>query len=127
MTSDLTNIIEIKWTDLILFFISDYYDGPIEGLAYYKGELVRFRCDQETLFNKQRLYLIEKLSEQELVYELKEKKDFEENVGTHWSFDKDGNPLPRVIKASELQKRYYSNKQRKPNFSSAKIIAWTMY
>lgn len=33
---------EINWC-----FISDYYDGPIEGLLYYKDKIWKFCCFRE--------------------------------------------------------------------------------
>lgn len=47
---DLGNLPQIHPEELTLIFISNYYDAPIERLAYYQKQIVRFICTDETLF-----------------------------------------------------------------------------
>lgn len=60
-------------SELQLLFIASYFDGPIKGLAKYRGQIVRFVVEPETLFTGKELYRIEQLSEEELQYELEKK------------------------------------------------------
>lgn len=118
----------IDESELQLLFIASYYDGPIEGLAKYRGQIVRFVVEPETLFTGKELYRIEKLSEEELQYELEEKALFEREVGTHWSFDEvSGEPLPRWL-ADEQSCKAYFNKQKQQQekiFPPVLTLGWS--
>ncbi len=116
----------IQWNSLKLFFISDYFDIPLKGLAYFQNQLVHFSCTDDTLFTDDPIYLIEHLSQEELQYQLSEKHEFENNVGTHWSFDENGNPLVSSFKDQQLSKEYFDKQKLKqsPSFQPRIAIAF---
>jgi hypothetical protein len=83
-----------------IIFCSSYYDMPLAGLARHQNAFCWFAGDYDT-----GTYTLYSLDEQAVAEELENKRDFEELVGTHWSFD-----VPReerVQRARELQAQYY--------------------
>jgi uncharacterized beta-barrel protein YwiB (DUF1934 family) len=102
---------EIKWC-----FISDYYDGPIEGLLYYKNKIWKFCCFKEDVPD-QEIYVILRLSDQELADEIKSKLRFEEMVGTHFSYDEKGQRLPDSNANQKTQQEYFKNKAESKIFT----------
>jgi hypothetical protein len=94
---------EVHW-----FFIEDYFDGPISGLARWRGQTVAFTCFADD-FPDEHMYVftLHALNDAELKEELRIKEKFEKMVSTHWSFDKTGQPLPRISQDAESQKRFY--------------------
>ncbi|MEL7363638.1 MAG: hypothetical protein AAFN13_16300, partial [Bacteroidota bacterium] len=65
---DVLKLAEIPRQELTLRFISNYYDGPIEGLVAYQDRLCAFSCFEEDIPG-QSLYVLEALSEEELEHE----------------------------------------------------------
>jgi hypothetical protein len=47
---------EVQW-----FFIENYYDGPISGLAIFKNQIVQFCCFQEDI-PEHYIYVLHQLS-----------------------------------------------------------------
>lgn len=113
---------EIKW-----HFISDYWGGPISGLAYFQGDLYRFCCFPEDVPN-QEVYVLHFLTEEEKVRELAEKARFEAHVGTHWSYDHDGQQLPHVPRCPDQQLRYFEERhkrlQKPPEPKDRPVAVW---
>lgn len=99
---------EVTW-----FFISDYWAGPVAGLAFFEGQLFRFCCFPEDV-PEQRIYVLQVLTEEEKARELAEKERFEQLMGTHWSYDLHGQPLPHIVRAPELQQSYLKEKKERP-------------
>lgn len=96
---------ELRW-----HFIADYYDGPISGLAFFREHLYRFCCFPEDI-PEHHVYVLHELTPDELVEELRIKTKFEILVGTHCSFDREGKPLPRVLRPEESSKRFYDEEK----------------
>ncbi|BCU75373.1 hypothetical protein [Luteolibacter sp. LG18] len=112
---------EVKW-----YFISDYYDGPIAGLAVFRGRILWFSCFEEDIA-QHTLYVLQELSDEELEYEIEQKERFERMVGTHLSFDLSGEPLPRVTASEECQARYFRECEHERFFLGPlprPIVAW---
>ena len=111
---------EVRWR-----FISDYYDGPISGLAQFHGRIFRFCCFPEDI-PEQHLFVLHEISQEELAEELRVKAKFEELVGTHWSFDSEGKPLPQVARSEELSKRFYEEEKPPRNHEPRErpLVAW---
>jgi hypothetical protein len=67
-----------------IVFVSTYYDGPLEGLTKYKGQLCKFTCveDDDQYF----YYDLYSLTAWEKIKELWKKKKFELCIGYHWSY-----------------------------------------
>lgn len=119
----------IDKTELQLVFISSYFDGPIEGLVKYRGQIVRFVAEPETLFTENVRYRIEQLSQEELQYELEQKALFEREVGTHWSFDElTGQPLPRWLADVERTNAYFDSQKKlqKKLFPPSIVLGWSI-
>ena len=69
--------------------------------------------------------MLHELTPQELAHALERKAKFEEYVGTHWSFDEDGKPLPHVLRPRELWQRFYdAEKGDRPDARDRPIVAW---
>lgn len=111
---------EVRWR-----FISDYYDGPISGLLDFRGRMYRFCCFPEDIPD-QRIYVLHELSPEELTDSLRCKARFEELVGTHWSFDDQGKPLPSVARKPESVRQFYEGRTRTPapHPQDKPIVAW---
>ena len=111
---------EVRW-----HFIADYYDGPIAGLAFFRERIHRFCCFQEDIPD-QCVYVLHELTPRELEVELLAKKNFEDSVGTHWSFDEEGKPLPPVKLSREVSEKYYEGKapMRSPEPWDRPVVAW---
>lgn len=111
---------EIKW-----YFIGDYYDGPISGLAYFRDQIYRFCCFQEDI-PEHYIYVLQQLTTAELAEEMRIKEKFEALVGTHWSFDKDGNPFPRVLFSGEMSKKFFEEEKpaAPPQPWDRTVVAW---
>jgi hypothetical protein len=121
----LTDVFRVNCNDVRWYFIADYYDGPISGLAFFRSRLYRFCCFPEDI-PKQHIYVLQDLTAAELMEELRIKAKFETLVGTHWSFDKEGNPLPCALKIAESQQRFYAEEKcdLSPAPGDRPIIAW---
>jgi len=111
---------EVRW-----HFTADYYDGPISGLAFCRGRLYRFCCFPEDI-PQHHVYVLHELTPEEMREELRIKEKFETLVGTHWSFDAEGRPLPHVQHPKELAQRFYDEEKfdRRPDPRDRPIIAW---
>ena len=121
----LTEALQVKPSEVRWHFIADYYDGPISGLAFFQERLYRFCCFQEDI-PEHHVYVLHELTAEELAEELRSKVKFESLVGTHYSFDREGMPLPHVLRSDELQKRFYA--EEKPDRSAEPwdrpVVAW---
>ncbi|HEY3320956.1 MAG TPA: hypothetical protein VGP72_10865 [Planctomycetota bacterium] len=124
-SSILTEALRVKSSEVRWHFIADYYDGPISGLAFFRERLYRFCCFPEDL-PEQHIYVLHELSHEELKEELRIKEKFEALVGTHWSFDRDGNPLPPAVRPEESLKRFYDEEkfERSAEPSDRPLVAW---
>jgi hypothetical protein len=110
---------EVRW-----HFIADYYDAPISGLAFYRNRLFQFCCFREDIPNHH-TYVLHEVTPQELTRALDRKAKFEQCVGTHWSFDKEGKPLPHVLRPEESWKRFYDEEKRdRTDAGDHPIVAW---
>lgn len=117
--------LEVDPTEVRWFFIADYHDSPISGLATFRGRIFRFCCFPEDLPD-QHLYVLHALTPEELAEELRLKRAFEDAVGTHWSFDEAGRPLPEFEAPAEASKAYYEacGPMPSPHPSDRPIVAW---
>ncbi|WP_372365355.1 hypothetical protein [Candidatus Uabimicrobium sp. HlEnr_7] len=112
---------EIKWC-----FIANYYDGPISGLLHFEKAIYRFCCFEEDI-PEQHVYVIQKLTLSELNRELEDKVKFENMVGTHNSFDENGQPLPKNTNATKQSAKQYYDEQTKfknPSPWDQQVVAW---
>ncbi|MGC4014207.1 MAG: hypothetical protein QM755_06760 [Luteolibacter sp.] len=111
---------EVKW-----YFISDYYDYPIAGLAIFRGKVLWFSCFGEDI-PQHHIFVLQELSVEELEHELQGKEQFERMVGTYWSFDRNGDPLPTETASDELRAQYFRENKPTPFLGPLPrpIVAW---
>jgi hypothetical protein len=121
----LTNALRVNSTDVRWYFIADYYDAPVSGLAFFREHLYPFNCFPED-FPEHHIYVLHKLTPEELTEELRIKAKFEALVGTHWSFDRDGKPSPRVVRPKELWKGFYDEETfgTRADPRDRPVVAW---
>ena len=124
-SSILTPELRVRPDDVRWFFTADFYDGPISGLAMFRGRVCRFCCFSEDI-PEQHVYVLHDLSGDELGKELRLKEKIENLVGTHFSFDEMGEPLPHVLRPQDLASRFYVEEPPRPSPepSDSGIIAW---
>jgi hypothetical protein len=97
---------QIGFSEISWCFIADYYDRPVSGLLYFKDTIRYFCCFQEDM-PEQEIYVILNLSQEETAQLIREKEEFEAMVGTHWSFDRNGNRPAERSATPESAKQYY--------------------
>ncbi|MFA6286097.1 MAG: hypothetical protein WC661_01835 [Opitutaceae bacterium] len=117
--------LRVSSKEVLWHFIADFYDGPIAGLAVFKDEILQFCCLPEEIPH-QHIYALHRLSDAELAEELRVKAQFESLVGTHWSFDLDGKPLPRIDYPTEIARVFYEEEgmRQSPHPRDKPIVAW---
>ena len=113
--------------DAYMLWHSDYYDGPLSGLAVYKGKKVWFQCiewEDENLFNM-RIFNLHELSKEELEEEERWHQFFCDNVGYHCNYD-DGARADRGNEyTEESMKHFYDEAKKRPkrDYTNNKVIA----
>jgi hypothetical protein len=124
-SSILTQALRVSAREVLWHFTADYYDGPISGLAFFKERLYRFCCFPEDI-PQHHVYVLHELTAVEMAEELRLKAKFEELVGTHWSYDKDGKPLPEVLRSQESWKQFYGEEKfgHRPDPRDRPVVAW---
>lgn len=99
-----------------LYYIMDYYDVPLSGLCLYNNETYYFE------FIHEEIYGLFKLHEEDKYSILRQKKDFDEMVGSHWSFNKDtGKKEQQWYTPTGRETEYYSIYQDKQTFKKKLI------
>jgi len=121
----LTDALRVDPSEVRWHFVGDYYDGAISGLAYFRDRLYRFCCFPEDIPEHQ-VYVLHELAAEELAEELRIKAKFETLVGTHCSYDRDGKPLPGLLRSAESQKRFYDEEKfnRTADPWDRPVVAW---
>jgi hypothetical protein len=120
----LAEALRVNPSDVRWHFTADYYDGPISGLAIFRDRLYRFCCFPEDIPDHH-VYVLHELTPEELTEELRIKAKFEALVGTHWSYDREGNPLPKVLRRGD-SKRFYDEEKSNPSPDprDRPVVAW---
>lgn len=117
--------LEVHRSEVHWYFIADFYDAPISGLAHFEGRVVHFCCFQEDIPDQQ-IFVLHELSVSELVTQLRVKAKFEALVGTHWSFNEVGEPLLKEMNNETSTQRFYLEESPFPVVApyDHPIIAW---
>ena len=91
---------------------SDYYDGPISGLAEYKGRKVWFHWIKDAPLSELRIFGLYELSDEEIEYEEMWHQYFRDNVGHHCDYveEKKGD----VNYTQESFNKYYEDAKKEP-------------
>ena len=121
----LRDVLQIPYDEIKWVFISDYYDGPVEGLVRHKGGLFQFCCFSGDMPN-QKIFVIHRLGVVELEQEIRAKEKFERMVGAHWSFDELGHPLPKSKRTEVGAKQYYGEQANKAKVEpgDSEVYGW---
>lgn len=99
-----------------MLWYSDYWDGPLSGLAVYEDNLVWFHIidwEHDNLFNMRTFGLYE-LSDEEAAYELLWHQYFCQSVGYHCNYDTSGKNMERGDDYTQesMDEFYKDHKQR---------------
>lgn len=73
---------EDEQPDLRMLWHSEYWDGPLSGMAEYNGEMVWFECCNDS-FDGLRLFKLYRLSPEQIRSETKRHELFRKHVGWH--------------------------------------------
>jgi len=92
MTIPLSNFHDKDKTEhAYMLWHSDYYDGPISGMAEYKGKRVWFKWHKDVFepLTDMRIFNLYELSKKEIEYEEYWHQYFRDNVGHHCDYVED--------------------------------------
>ncbi len=98
-----------------LLWVTLWYDGPLAGLCTYKGQTCWFTADGEG--DVPDVWGLYQLADDQLAAVMKDKAEFEELVGTRWSYD-----VPRSMRAARPQEthaQYYEDRRLVPSTTLA--------
>lgn len=111
---------EVRW-----FFLNEYYDGPVAGLAIFDGRIHRFCCFQEDVPHQQ-VYVLQKLTDDEMAEEIRVKSKFERMVGTYGCFDERGELLPSFMADDASKAQFFAEESFGPTPEpyDRPIVAW---
>ncbi len=119
--------LKIPARDVSWYFMADYYDRPISGLAIYQKRIFRF-CRFEEDISRQSIYVLQELTAAELEEEVRVKRKFQQMVGTYGCFDEEGKLLPKFVGDDASRERFFSeesyDRTSKPSPFERPIIAW---
>jgi hypothetical protein len=123
---DLMAVVEIPRAEVRVLWTDDFYDGPLSGIAEWKGRRYRFEMtDRSTLGgdeDTQRRYWVIALSSEQLQEEERWQDLFCANVWT--GFDYTGRPEHRAP-ASQHGKFYEPYAARAvPDYSKNEVVGW---
>lgn len=95
--------------DLTMLWHSNYYDGPLSGVAEYNGEMVWFDCEDYGDWgdDKVRSYALYRLTDEAKAVLISNHNDFREAVGHHCDHVPE-QYSPFVCKNKEKFNEYYS-------------------
>jgi hypothetical protein len=113
--------------DAIMLWHSNYYDGPLSGLAVYKGKKVWFDCIQDeydNLFNI-RVFGLYELSDEELEDEESWHQFFCDNVGRHTNYVDGKREACSAKYTQESFDRFYKAAEKRPkrDYTKNRLIA----
>ena len=110
-----------------LLWHSDYWDGPISGIAEYRKQEYWFRATND--HSRKRRYWLVRLAPTELIEELARHDDFREMVGWHCDYQENGRSRldahPTRDTADEFYKKYPSNPRGSwDKYLHDEVIGW---
>ena len=116
---------EDEQPDLTMIWHSNYYDGPLSGMAKFNDEYVWFDLLEED-HSGNRLFGLYRLSEDDLEAEQEHHKEFQEAVGYHCDHDPKVNK-PFVCKDKKKFKAYYAKKREPRELSKPENLIGKYY
>lgn len=125
MTIPLSNFHEKDDTvHAYMLWHSDYYDGPISGMAEYKGKKVWFKWDKDVFepLTDMRIFNLYELSDEEIEDEEQWHQHFREMVGHHCDYV-EGQKGRVKYSPESFDKFYAEGKERKArDYTNNKLV-----
>ncbi len=135
---------QLDLKDIKLCWHNDYWDGPINGILNYKGNMCHFKLCDNVKFTcltkdhesydpntdnleqiQDRRFLVFKLTDAQIAEENKWHELFKEYVGTHTDYDEFGHLNGMLLDKSSWSRFYDEYVNRIPmSFKNEQIIGW---
>ncbi len=120
----------IQQEEIRLLWVDAWYDGPIDGVALYRGKRLCFQMVNDRVMHDAtwfRAYiLIEPTPEQERDL-VRWQRLFQDKVGTHWDYNADGRPNgPTFLKPAATHRAFYDalTVRVEPEYASPQVVGW---
>lgn len=104
-----------------MLWYSDYYDGPITGLAEYQGKKVWFNWFEDAPLTDLRIYNFHEMTDEEVEYEEADHQRFRDLIGKHCDYgDKEGS----VNYTDESFEEYYHSPEKtiERDYTTNKVV-----
>lgn len=130
---------QISRDDVNWLYVSGYYDGPLSGrviVRSYSGalpslwaqvfeECTALDADDNLVCGFYRKYVLYRLSKGSNAEEERRHKLFEKYVGTHWSYDVNGQRQHSGLRPQSEWHKYYDQAKHWPNWEpEGEIVGW---
>ncbi len=124
-SSDTKRLEEICRDNLTILWVNDYYDGPISGMANFRGARYLFEMIDRGLIGgeeEHRDYWLIALDEHQLQEEKEWHELFCQNVGTHFDYTGRSSLPPRQVDMEAFYEPY--KKRVPPNYKDNDVVGW---
>ncbi len=116
-----------------LLWAIDYWDGPIQGVLEFDGEVLCFvlaeESDDDTKTGWYRRYWLIRLTDAQLEEVTSRHDDFRKYVGAHFDYDEAGNrPIGQTrpqVDWSKFYDKYPENERGLGDLSSNEVVGWS--
>lgn len=123
---------ELEPARIMPLWSTDWWDGPLSGVAEYDGEKMYFSMKDEDDETGRRTFNLYRLTPEQMERELAWHALFKENVGDHTEYGPDGRRRREgtTLKPQEQWAKFYDNyppyKTREPrhDLSKAELVGW---
>ncbi|HET6252257.1 MAG TPA: hypothetical protein VFE47_31515 [Tepidisphaeraceae bacterium] len=126
--------VQIPFSQIEMISISDFWDGPLMGMAGYAGQVYWYNIiapsdGEETAnpgfdgFGEPRAFALFQLTEAQLREEQRWHSLFEEKVGTHWSCKREARG---ELKPASMHREFFepASKRDRLDLRSATVVGW---
>jgi hypothetical protein len=127
-------VAQVSRDEVALVWASGYWDGPIDGLASFRGTPVWFCLAEEAEAPSGswfRRFCLVRLSAEQLAAEQARHEDFRRWVGTHFDYDDEGLRDPSAIRPQSDWPRFYvkypENERGPGDISDNEVLGWFEY
>ncbi|TQF12896.1 hypothetical protein FJV41_26625 [Myxococcus llanfairpwllgwyngyllgogerychwyrndrobwllllantysiliogogogochensis] len=123
---DLTKLPRLRSEEVKLLWVSNFWDGPLEGMAEYRGERCFYVVAEQELIaarDEMRRWVLYRLTPEQLGEEERWHALFVRHVGAHFDFT--GTPAPEG--AHPHPERFYEPYQaeyRPPLLGAGQALGW---
>jgi hypothetical protein len=129
MRFDYIKYSQIPHEDVRYLWFSDFWDGPMSGMALYNGQPYWFEMVEENREYPNGFYRrfgLFEMSPEEIEEETRWHNLFREKVGEHTTYNMEGKEVNAPMKPSEMWKEFYEpyQKRPKPDYLNHPVIGW---